>query len=395
MDQQPTEIELVQWARAGDKAAFAQLIDRSETMIYRLAGRMVGDPETARDVAQEAILQSYLSLERLRDEAQFQSWLYGIVLNLCRSYRRSKKPNVLSLEALAGGLHFDALPFTDPGPDPHTLAEMREVHEQVLAAVAALSPKNREATLLFYYEGLSVQEIAAGLNISVTAVKGRLHKARRQLRELLLPAYAPAKQTTSLPERKRKMVQVTIADVVTTPENDHKVIVLLDEAGKRLLPIWIGSFEAEAIALQLLKRTTPRPLTYDFIAKLLEAAAVQLEEVRIEALQGNTFYAIAKLRSGGSVAEVDARPSDAVALALRMACPIYVSEEVMARAGETIPAHYQAAALGQGLKSLDLQILTKLQEAAQAAAEQPQRSEAEREESRQKLLAHLFEPTQV
>lgn len=149
MDESTSDEALAALAQQGNKQAFALLVERYEVLARRIAFRMMGDSETARDLAQEAILQAYLSLDKLRNGALFQSWLYGIVLNICRNYRRSQKVNFLSLEALAGGLHFDALPFTG-SPDPHTVAEMQELHAHVLAAVASLSPKNREATLVLY-----------------------------------------------------------------------------------------------------------------------------------------------------------------------------------------------------------------------------------------------------
>jgi len=333
-------------------------------------------------------------LDKLRDQAQFQSWFYGIVLNLCRNYRRRQKVNFLSLEALAGGLQFDLLPFTTHEPDPHTLAEMRELHETVLAAVAALSPKNRQATLLFYYEGLSLQEIAAALGISTTAVKGRLHKARLQLRELLIALQPPAPSSVISQERKTIMIPVTIADLIIQEESGNRIVVLIDEVGRRLLPIWIGPFEGEAIALQLLKQSVPRPLTYDFMAKLLEAVSLRLEEVRIEDLRESTFYATAKIRNGDSVHEIDARPSDAIALALCMNSPIWVAEAVMDKSSTPIPPHVQTIPLHKGLEALVQQFAEKKAEHEQKLEEQKaaqaSRSQAEQDEQRQKLLAYLF-----
>jgi len=121
------------------------------------------------------------------------------------------------------------------------------------------------------------------------------------------------------------MVKVTVADVVRRESKDeqdrsltHHIVVLHDEAGRRALPIWVGAYEGQAIALGVSGETPPRPMTYNFIASLLDAANVQLEEVRVEALKDEVFYAVAKLRQGETLREVDARPSDAIALALRV-----------------------------------------------------------------------------
>ncbi len=352
MNQLDDEVILVLAAQSGDKQAFNRLVDRYEAMAQRIALRIMGDAETARDLAQEAILQAYLSIDKLQHPEQFGSWLYGIVLNVCRSYRRHQKVNFLSLEALVGGLVFDALPFTDPAPALHVVVEMRELHAQVLAAVEALSPRNREATLLFYYEEMSLQEIATLLGISIAAVKGRLHKSRVQLRAALLDVYMPMVTKSTQKGTKDTMIRVTVTDVVIHPENDNRIVILTDEGGEHILPIWIGPFEGESIALSLMEIATPRPHTYAFMARLLEATGTQLEEVRIEAIRDIIFYATAKIRSGDQTQEIDARPSDAIALALRMKAPILVAPAVMDAHGIQIPLAARQKVQPKGLEAM-------------------------------------------
>ena len=88
-------------AQAGDADAFSQLIERTRVIALALAFRLIANPETVRDVIQEAMLQAFLSLDRLRDTTRFKSWFYGIVLNLCRTWLRQQHTRTLSLEALA------------------------------------------------------------------------------------------------------------------------------------------------------------------------------------------------------------------------------------------------------------------------------------------------------
>ena len=178
-----SDTELVARARAGSREAFGELIERHYEMATRVAMRLVRGKECARDLVQEAMLQAYLSLADLREESAFTSWLYGIVLNVCRSYIRDQKVEFCSLEGMAGGRWREEYPLADPAPTPEEAAEARELHQRVLAAVDGLSPRIRRATLLFYFEQLSIPEIAAILNISKAAVKGRLYQARKQLRE--------------------------------------------------------------------------------------------------------------------------------------------------------------------------------------------------------------------
>jgi RNA polymerase sigma factor (sigma-70 family) len=333
-----TDTELVTLALSGNKDAFGQLVERYQPMAQRVALGMVAHEDIARELVQEAILQAYLSLDRLRDTARFKSWLYGIVLNVCRSYIREQKTNPFSLEALMGGMRCDTFYGLDAALDPEEVAEEHELHRIVLHAVHTLSEKERAATLLFYYEQLSLQEIAAILGISVVAVKGRLHKSRKQLKELLLPLYADYGAANARERRRKAMVKVRIATVLkNTKKENHWVVVLLDEAGHRILNIWVVASDALAIALGLTAFSTPRPMTLQFMHSLLKETGIKLEEVRIETLKDEVFYAVAKFRNGNAVHEIDARPSDAMALAALNQSPIYVAEEVFERAGLALP----------------------------------------------------------
>jgi RNA polymerase sigma-70 factor, ECF subfamily len=176
--------ELVVLAQQGDKAAFGQLVSRYQPMAQRIAMRMIGNEPLAQELVQDAMLQAYLSVGKLQDLQRFKSWLYGIVLNVCRNHLRRQKVMLFSLEAIVGDL---ADELAEPSPDPQQVAEQKERFAAVREAVNTLSPKNRLATVLFYQNQLSLQEVAVRLNISVGAVKGRLHKSRHQLRERLLP----------------------------------------------------------------------------------------------------------------------------------------------------------------------------------------------------------------
>jgi bifunctional DNase/RNase len=157
------------------------------------------------------------------------------------------------------------------------------------------------------------------------------------------------------------MVEVIVADVAHAADVfqeeegfglNYAIVVLLDEVGRRLLPIWVGIHEGELIALSVLENLTPRPLTFAFMGKLLEGAGVALESVRVEALKEDTFYAIARVRNGDVVQEIDARPSDAIPLALQMKRPIYVSEAVMEEAGIDI-SDQDGLPVGTGIKLME------------------------------------------
>ena len=381
-----SDAELVALARAGDKSAFGVLVERYQALALRVAVRMVTHEDLARDLAQEALLEAYLSLRHLRADTRFKNWLYGIVLNVCRTYLRDQRVQFFSLEAMRGGMRFDGPLPVAVAPSPQEIVEAHDLHQRVGHAVAALPPAEREATLLFYYDQLSVREIAATLGISPNAVKVRLHKSRQHLRRRLLADDAEFRM-----ERRRKMIRVSVADVVKqvrTAEDGESstyyIIVLYDESGRRALPIWVGPWEGQAIAMGLREFSTPRPMTYNFMAALLDAAGVNVESVQIASLKDETFYATVKLRNGKNVAEVDARPSDAVALALRAGAPMHVDAEVMARAGLDVPQG--ASASRQGTQ----QILDELQAALKPWTRSSAHSQEQMQQTQRELVAQVF-----
>jgi len=126
-------------------------------------------------------------------------------------------------------------------------------------------------------------------------------------------------------------IQMTIKGLMIDPITNMPIIILRDEEGQRLLPIWVGVFEANAIALQIENVQTPRPMTHDLLKSMIDHLEARVERIVVCALKENTFYATIHLsvaRGGGSIA-VDARPSDAIALALRTSSPIFVEETVI------------------------------------------------------------------
>ncbi|MCU0228691.1 MAG: bifunctional nuclease family protein, partial [Bryobacterales bacterium] len=113
------------------------------------------------------------------------------------------------------------------------------------------------------------------------------------------------------------------------PVTQMPIVILKDLSGKTVLPIWVGIYEANAIALEIEKVATPRPLTHDLIKTLLLGMEASLQKVVVSELKDDTFYAVIWLEKDGKLMTVDSRPSDALALALRLDCPIFVSEQVL------------------------------------------------------------------
>ena len=127
-------------------------------------------------------------------------------------------------------------------------------------------------------------------------------------------------------------LEMKVRGLALDPLSNMPIIILKDEEDKRSLPIWVGIFEANAIALELEKIATPRPMTHDLIKGILDKVEAQVVKVVVTDLKENTFYAVLHLQLGGREYQVDSRPSDAIALALRVAAPIYVHEDVVRKA---------------------------------------------------------------
>ncbi len=129
------------------------------------------------------------------------------------------------------------------------------------------------------------------------------------------------------------MVEVKIESIRVSLMSQYRVVILKDLASNRYLPIWIGPYEADAITIHLQEVQVPRPLTHDLIVKLIEELDARVDHVYVSDLSNETFFARLVLKVGDKELSIDSRPSDAVAVAVRADCPIFVADEVMERAG--------------------------------------------------------------
>jgi bifunctional DNase/RNase len=127
-------------------------------------------------------------------------------------------------------------------------------------------------------------------------------------------------------------VEMKIKGLMIDPISNMPIIILRDPQSNAVLPIWVGIFEANAIALQMEKIATPRPMTHDLVKNILIGIGAGVERVVITELKDNTFYALLYLRQGDRLLPVDSRPSDAIALALRTESPIFVESDVIEKA---------------------------------------------------------------
>jgi bifunctional DNase/RNase len=150
-------------------------------------------------------------------------------------------------------------------------------------------------------------------------------------------------------------IEMTIKGLMVDPITNMPIVILRDQEGNRVLPIWVGIFEANAIALQIENISTPRPMTHDLLRNVISDLHASVQKIVVCDLQENTFYALIYLTIDGDTLAIDARPSDAIALALRTRAPIFVEESVIdnAKTVDFAPEKADADRLHKWLESLD------------------------------------------
>ena len=261
-------------------------------------------------------------LARLRSPDRFGGWFCGIALNVSRRWLRQLRSEVLGLE----------LDPPSETPGPAEAAEVADVVARVRSAVAGLPAGQRDAVWLYYLQGLSHREVAAELDVSVGAVKSRLHQARAALAPRLAHMIDKEEGQMMGTADATRWTEVVVSEIRRGHGDDtwqrKHVMILRERGGDRTLPIWIGPAEAAAMAVAMESAESPRPFTPKLAASLVEAAGSRIEDVRITRLIEGVFYAIVKVRGPTGQQAVDARPSDAVNLALAAGVAILIDDDL-------------------------------------------------------------------
>jgi RNA polymerase sigma factor (sigma-70 family) len=350
-----TDAELVQAALCGAREPVAELVRRHWDTAVQLAARVLGSTELARDAAQEAAVAAMTDLARLRSPGSFGAWFCGIALNVSRHWRRQLWAEIPRVQTdPAGGV-----------PGPAEAAELADLHARVHAAIATLADGQRQAVWLFYLQGLTHREVAAELGITVGAVKARLHQARAVLAGKLADEMERTEANRMTTTGAERWADVTVTEIRRSDDEpgQRKHIMFLAERAEphRRLPMWIGPAEAAVMALTLEAVETPRPFPAKLGVSLLEAAGSGIEEVRITRLLKSVFYASVLVRGPSGVQEVDARPSDAVNLALVAGAPIRVEESLLESALAT-SCEAEAAAVPVATAAIAAEVSERLRE---------------------------------
>ena len=150
-------------------------------------------------------------------------------------------------------------------------------------------------------------------------------------------------------------IEMSIKGLMVDPVTNTPIVILRDKDGQKVLPIWVGIFEANAIALQIENIATPRPMTHDLLRNVIQDLKASVQKIVVCDLQENTFYALIYLGLNGGTVAIDARPSDAIALALRARAPIFVEDRVIdhAKTNDFAPDKADVERLQKWLESLD------------------------------------------
>ena len=326
-------------ARSGDGAAFRLLVERYRGMARARAARLSAYPDDVEDIVQEAFLQAFTGLGRLREPDRFGGWLAGIVRNVSRAMSRRDSPVLLGdwpellHPASAGGL-----------PSAEDLDRA-----QVLgAAVAGLPAGQRRAVELYYYADLPVGQIGG----SPGAAKASLHKARRRLRE-----YVTARRPDLVPAASRRIPMITVRIARAQPQLAQPadggaalgpvLVVLADDAGGRVLPLRLSGMAGYALS-RVLEQPSAEPsgvpgdippgqtaagalIAADLASRLLGAAAVPVTGVDIDELGPDVPVARITVRGLGGPGQVMVRAGIGLALAALTGAPVRVADALMDR----------------------------------------------------------------
>jgi bifunctional DNase/RNase len=161
--------------------------------------------------------------------------------------------------------------------------------------------------------------------------------------------------------KKSTQTEMTIKGLMVDPITNMPIVILRDQEGKRVLPIWVGIFEANAIALQIENVAAPRPMTHDLLRNIIVDLDAEIKKIVVSDLKESTFYSMIHLQVGGEDVAIDARPSDAIALALRAHAPIFVEDKVIenAKSLEFTPDKDDSERLTKWLEGLNPEDLGK------------------------------------
>lgn len=333
---QTTDAQLVRLSQGGDTAAFGELVRRYQGLIHGLAFHRVGSFTDAQDIAQEAFVKAFRGLDRLAEPERFAHWLKAIAVNECKMWLRAHRQAVSLDEA-------ELLPSYSSVAEREWRRD--QSHAEIRQAVELLPERSRLIVALHYLSGQSHQEIGEFLGVSANAVAQHLHRARQQLREMLMVQVEEGYTMNKLPESfaeevlGRVAVYPIVEGVFTTTEGEGDtggITLAVTDLGpeKSYITFWTRRDDLSEIIRGTLPARTgenPKGRALDSCLSILKACGIELKRVVLRLTDGRQCRADAEFAQGKKALTVGMRASDAMGLATRVGAPILAEESVILR----------------------------------------------------------------
>lgn len=314
-----TDAALVALAAAGGKEAFGELIKRYQDAVFGLAYSHTASFADAEDIAQEVFLAAWEALGKLRDGSRFGPWLHGITLNKVRMHLRTRKRDLRRREKHAL--------MQRPGMAERSPDSEHRGADALTRELGRLTPARRVTATLYYIDGYSYKQVSSFLGVPLGTVKRRLFEARQRLKERLAMVEKKLKAERPKSSFTRRVLE-RIDSVKVAVAGEHVSAVLLTDEKRRSFLIYIGPPEARSINMALEGSKFPRPMTHDLFVNTIKQLGGRIVELVVSALKEETYYGTLVIRLGQRRHEIDCRPSDGIAIALRARAPIYVHKSV-------------------------------------------------------------------
>jgi len=276
----------------GEVEAYSQLVRKYQSAVYGLAYHLVGNFADAEDLAQEAFLRAYLDLGQLRQPEKFAAWLRQVTTNICRMWLRKRREDVVPLDAKEI-LEMQGQQFLPPDEE----LERRELHDAVMKAVAELPEHYRLAVTLYYLDGLSYQQIGDFLGVPVSTVRGRLHKARRKLKQEMIAMVQENFNSHKVGEEFTKNVEQKIQIAKGLPKNSscetpyHEGVRFISESDQEIEIWYLGNgvydVKGEVRVVWYPEYNPPQPLRL----KSVKDMQFSLSELHEQAESGESMIA--------------------------------------------------------------------------------------------------------
>jgi len=335
------DAQLIKKCLAGDTDSFGVLVQRHQDAVLGYASHRLGDPLAAQDVAQEVFIEAYARLSDLRQPEKLAAWLRGIALNYCRRWLRQRQAERQREDAAGRQL----MPATIS--DPQTELEAQQRRERIESLLDALSEKNRLTARLYYLEDLSYEEIARFFEVPLSTVKGRLHKARKKLKEEMIDMAKEAHASDGPQEEfaAQVMKRVGIAEIGI---GEQRGTIWFSTADDRVFALSLPSEQAhrlaagpkpkhqsqqgQGIALATTAADLPvaseQPDMYGLVAQLKDRCNIEIVSLVLDAEEGRAT-AEAIVGYGESATRLTLSPCDAVGLAGRLDLPLHATTRAL------------------------------------------------------------------